>query len=145
MEKRYDLYGFPVTVAFGAGLVRIHNDRFLKQAVDSDPVQSVAKLVQWVKADHAAYTGQDLAIGDDSVAVEIWGHLYFEYFLLKYRRLLRIILFFGLYGRLCRSCVVIDCGERGKDPNRRFWDYLARHRGRMAKWVTQSGPSLHRR
>lgn len=137
LDKRYDVFGFPVTVAFEAGLVRIRNDRFLRQSVDRHPERSVDALVRSVKADYAANAGRELAIGDDSFVVEIWGHLYADHFLVKYRRVLRIVFPFGLYGRFRRSCAVIDCGERGKDPNRRLWDYLARYRGLMARWATR--------
>ncbi|WP_257667820.1 hypothetical protein [Parapedobacter tibetensis] len=137
MEKYYSIGGNQVKVIFNDGLVGIVNDMALKQAVDMQPEESVDLLVVWIKEDYLLEKGEPLVITDNSFVVEIWGHVYVDYFLLKYKTLLRVILAFGLYARFCKSCEVIDCGERGKDPNRRLWDALAPYRKAIAKWKFQ--------
>ncbi|MFB2120096.1 hypothetical protein [Parapedobacter sp. 2B3] len=124
MEKQYLLDGLPVQVTFADGLVRIVNDQPFKQAVTGQPEGNTTALVAKIKSDYKASFGNGLAIGDDSFVMEILGHLYFDYLLLRYKSLLRFICVFGLYDRFCRSCRVIDCGERGKDPNRWLWNKL---------------------
>lgn len=133
MEKQYTLGGFPVHVALKEGLVHIVNDGRFRQALVGRSERTTSILVALIKADHEVTFGRDLDIGDDSFAVEIWGHLYADYLLRKYSRLLRHVLVFGLYGRFRRSCEVIDCGERGKDPNRWLWNILMPFRKMLAR------------
>ncbi len=133
MEKQYTLDGVSVRVTFVKGLVRIVNDMPFKQAVVGQPEKITTALVAEIKADYEAVFGSALAIPDDSFVVEILGHLYFDYLLLKYRRILKFICRFGLYDRFCASCKVIDCGEYGKDPNRWVWDKLVPFRKTLAK------------
>ncbi len=138
MKKRYTLNGNQVEVFFNEGLIGITNDAALKRLVQANPEESVELLVRQINKDYRVYHGRALAITDDSFIVEIWGHIYFEHFLLKYRKLLQSILFFGLYQRLCKSCEVIDCGEKGKDPNRKVWDILSRYKKQFAKWLPKT-------
>ncbi len=135
MNKSYVLYGHSIYADIERGLVRIHNDVGIKHAIGIHPVQSMERLVSWIQDEHLNTHGRTLVIGRDSFVMEIWGHLYFEYFLLKYRLLSHIIFPFGLYKRFRKSCEVIDCGERGKDPNRWIWDRLARYRRRISRWM----------
>ncbi|RQP17178.1 MAG: hypothetical protein EAS52_09540 [Parapedobacter sp.] len=139
MERRYKVGGYEVIVELNEGLVRIVNNDAFKHAVAVQSTNSVASLIGSIQADYITGYGTSLAIGDNSFAVEIWGHLYFEYFLLKYNKLLRIIFLFGLYKRFLRSCQVFDCGEAGKDPNRWVWDRLARYRRTIESWL----PKIH--
>ncbi|WP_353129785.1 hypothetical protein [Parapedobacter pyrenivorans] len=122
MEKQYVLYGVPVRVRMDEGLVGIVNDPALRRLLASQPKAATRALVSRIKADYETTYNRTLAIADTSFIVEIWGHLYFEYCLLKYSSLCRIIFPFGLYRRFLRSCEIIDCGEQGIDPNRRLWD-----------------------
>jgi len=124
MEKQYLFDGLMVQVTLVDGLVRIVNDLPFKQAIVRQPEGNTTALVAKIKSDYEAFFGNGLAIDNDSFVVEILGHLYFDYLLLRYRRVLRPICIFGLYDRFCRSCSVIDCGERGKDPNRWLWNKL---------------------
>lgn len=135
MKRRYEVEGYWITVNMKQGLVGITNDNAFKHAVANQPIPSVTSLIGSIQADYSMLYGTALAIGQDSFAVEIWGHLYFEYFLLKYSKLMRIIFLFGLYNRFLRSCQVFDCGERGKDPNRWLWDRLARYRRKIETWL----------
>lgn len=135
MKRRYEIDGYEVIVDIQEQLVCITNDNAFKFAIAAQPVRSVAYLISSLRADYTAAYGTALAIGDDSFAVEIWGHLYAEYCLLKYKRVLRLIFLFGLYDRFLRSCQVFDCGARGKDPNRWIWDRLARYRHKIESWL----------
>lgn len=133
MEKQYFLNDFQVHVAFADGIIRITNNRALKLAIQAHPEKSVDLLVRSIQEDYLLHNNKMLLVTSDSLVVEIWGHIYFEYFLLRYNKLLQFILIFGLYGRFRKSCEVIDCGELGKDPNRRLWDVLTPYRRTIAK------------
>src|SRR5690606_64513 len=117
MEKQYLLSGLPVRVEIAVGLVRIVNDRSLRRVVVEQPCSATMALVGRIQADYETTFDMELGITDDSFVVEIWGHLYCDYLLLKYKRILKVILVFGLYERFRQSCKVIDCGEPEKDPN----------------------------
>jgi len=131
MKRQYTLYNQPVEVDLEEGLVRISNNGCLARLMVTQHERSTASLVDLIQADHLAQYGRGLEISTDSLVMEIWGHIYFGYILLKYKKLMRFIFLFGLYNRFLRSCVVIDCGEQGKDPNRKLWDLLTPFRN----WV----------
>lgn len=135
MTLRYEIDGHEVIVNIHEQLACITNDDAFKSAIASQPVQSVAFLIKSLQVDYARVYGSALAIEDDSFAAEIWGHLYAEYYLLKYKNALRFVFPFGLYDRFLRSCRVFDCGARGKDPNRWVWDRLARYRHKIEGWL----------
>lgn len=127
------LYGLPVRVEIKDGMVHIVNDPSLRRVVVEQPSVATAALVDEIRADYKATFDKGLAIADNSFIVEIWGHLYCDYLLLKYTKMLKVILIFGLYDRLYRSCRVIDCGEGGKDPNRWLWDKLVVFRAMLGR------------
>lgn len=124
MERQYRLDGLAVSVEIRKGLVCIVNDESFRCMLDRQLQMATTTPVAGIRTDHQTLVGRDLAIPDDSIIVEIWGHVYADYLLLKYSRILKYLLIFGLYARLRRSCAVIDCGERGKDPNRWVWNKL---------------------
>lgn len=141
MKKQYLLYGLPVRIELGDGMVHIVNDPSLRRVVVGRPFQATSALVGGIRADYQATFNKELAIADDSFIVEIWGHLYCDYLLLKYSKLLKVILVFGLYNRLYRSCRVIDCGEDGKDPNRWLWDKLVVFQTMLGRRLSKIGLS----
>jgi len=138
MNKTYLLYGYAIAVVIDKGLVRITNDEALKSVAAVQPLVFAERLVDLIQADYRGAYGETLAIGRLSLIVEIVGHLYVEYCLLKYSMLFRIIFPFGLYNRFRRSCEVIDCGERRRDPNRWFWDRLVPLRGWLGKRLAKA-------
>lgn len=124
MDKTYVLYSYAITAVIDKGLVRITNDNALKSVAAVQPLAFAERLIDLIQADYRRAYGKALAIDPLSFIVEIWGHMYFEYCLLEYSMLFRILFPFGLYNRFLRSCKVIDCGEWGRDPNRWLWDRL---------------------
>lgn len=135
------LYGLPVRIEIGDGMVHIVNDLSLRRVVVGQPLAATSALVGRIRADYQTTFDKELAITDDSFIVEIWGHLYCDYLLLKYSKILKVILMFGLYNRLYRSCRVIDCGEEGKDPNRWLFDKLVAFRIVLGRRLANIGLS----
>ncbi|WP_262246656.1 hypothetical protein [Parapedobacter soli] len=133
LEKQYTPGGLPIRVEIADGMVRIVSDRPLKQTVVAQPEAATSTLIAEIKADYKVAFGKHIDIQDDSFIVEIWGHLYADYLLLKYSKILRYIFMFGLYARFRRSCETIDCGEYEKDPNRWLWNKLVPFRQLLAR------------
>jgi hypothetical protein len=59
--------------------------------------------------------------------VEIWGHLYASQFANALKTHIDLALTEKLAGLITRRSDTIDCGEASIDPNRKFWDMLARY------------------
>ena len=124
MQRTFEYNTGKIEVAFGRGVVRVDNDRALWVYIHLDPYSNTRRLVTWIKQIYASAFDEDLRISDNSLAMEIWGHIYFEQFLLRNPKLGRVLFPFGLYQRLVTSCEAVDCGESSKDGNRWLWDVL---------------------
>lgn len=127
MKKNYTLNEHRLQVRFGDGAVHIRNDKALWDFVDEHPRESVALLVRYIKQEYLAHAGKELQVSDNSLLLEIWGHLYYEYYVLKLRRFLNFRCFDRLALKLVKPSKSIDCGEKGKDSNRWLWDMFARY------------------
>lgn len=112
-------------MAIDAGLVSIHCDAQLWQLVDRRKRSDFRVLVHAIYQSHRAQYGKELRISERSFLLEIYGHIYADYYLLRYARFFRALLPSRVYDRLLRSCEDIDCGDRQRDPNRIFWDILS--------------------
>ncbi len=125
MQKTIRLEGRELTVIFGQSVVRIENNEELLTYIGGNPRTRTQQLVEAIQEIYSENYGSRLAITDNSFIVEIWGHTYFEYSMLRNERLGRFLFPFGLYRRLVDSCKVIDCGEAHIDGNRWLWDLLS--------------------
>lgn len=125
MEKVYDIVGLPVTVAFKLGLVSIVCDTHLWQLADRRQRSNFTQLVNRIYRDHQAQFAVPLSIRKRSFLLEIQGHIYADYYLLRYASFFRFLFGKRLYTRFLQSCEEIDCGDRSNDPNRWFWDWIS--------------------
>lgn len=132
MKKVYTINNCQVNVTFGNGTVHIYNDKAFWECVQHDPKGTVAELVNKIKTAYLHHKGQTLRISDRSLVVEIWGHLYYEYYVLRLRRMLNANWFDRLSIKLLKPSESIDCGEQGKDSNRWIWDVLSHGHGFIA-------------
>lgn len=115
---------FEITLSYGSGIIHIINNIDLWRFFDADVVIRTQWLINAIQQDYLALFGKPLEIRNRSFAVEIWGHLYAEYYLLKISR------FFGKIAPkklqyLIQRSASIDCGEKNIDNNRFLWDFLA--------------------
>lgn len=124
-HKTYTFHTIPIQVVFEEGIIRITNNAYLWMLFDEDIIGRTVLLVHAIKRDYHAYYGKPLAIKDKSLGLEIWGHLYYEVFILSVCKLLRLNKYARRVKNLLKSAQIIDCGERNKDSNRRLWDILA--------------------
>jgi hypothetical protein len=124
-EKIYTFQYTSIQVIFEEGIIRITNNLQLWIFFDQHIVERTAGLVSMIKQDYREFFGQPLAISNRSLGLEIWGHLYYEVFILSICKLLRLNGNSPRVKILLKSSQIIDCGERHKDSNRKLWDFLA--------------------
>jgi len=125
MEKEYVLNGFIIKVNMEEGIVRIGNDTQLWGMLNNNRLVNSRLLVQQIADDYAACFGKPLEISAESLIVEIWGHVYIDYFSRSLNDWLKLQPVAALAEKIAGYCSVIDCGESGKDSNRFVWDMLS--------------------
>ncbi len=141
MQKNIRLEGRELVTIFGQGVVRIESSENLWAYITEKPPEHTKRLIERIQEIYAGNFGSRLDISDNSFIMEIWGHLYFEFFLLRNERLGRFLFPFGLYNRLVRSCEAIDCGEADIDGNRWLWDVLGLFVPLLSRIIPRSSPS----
>lgn len=124
MDKTYQFRELYITITIEEGIVRIKNDVALWLFVSKDIKERTDWLIDCMLIDYATEIGKPLKIHSRSIAIEIWGHLYYEYFILLICHYLAINPSIKRIKRLLRSSEIIDCGEKCKDSNRFLWDFL---------------------
>jgi hypothetical protein len=124
MQRRFEYEGGEFAVDFFEGVTKIENNETLWAYVNADPPRTTRALVDWMQSVYKELFGKPLQISDNSFIMEIWGHIYFEHFLLRHEGFGKILFPFGLYKRLVASCEAVDCGESHIDNNRWLWDLL---------------------
>lgn len=87
------------------------------------------KLAQYLKQEHTNQYGTFLNISDESLAIEIIGHVYIGNFADILKNIPRVpkiapIIVERAY-RITDHTDIIDCGEKEVDSNRWVWDKLA--------------------
>jgi hypothetical protein len=117
-----------VTVQFEDRSIHITNNKSLWTLLGEDIESRTAAFAAWIKAQYYGFFGKELDITTDSLIVEIWGHVYFEYYVLAIKELLKLKLIEGFLESILEPSEVIDCGESGLDNNRKLWDMLAPHK-----------------
>lgn len=125
-----------IKVKLGENTIHINNkEDALNKWIAADPETATDRLVEAVKAAFFRENRRHLEISDDSLAVEIWGHIYFEKFVDYIDDLVKLKLVRKLVFPVRKICATIDCGEAGHDSNRWFWDLLAPFKSRIGKWL----------
>ncbi len=141
MQKTLRLGGRELIVIFGQGVVRIESSEDLWDYIRENPPGRTKRLVKKIQEIYEGNFGSRLDISEKSFIMEIWGHLYFEFFLLRNPGIGRFMFPFGLYSRLVRSCEAIDCGEADIDGNRWLWDVLGLFVPLLSRILPQKRPS----
>lgn len=136
MRKReYRYEQIAVEVLFENRSVHIINNKDLWTLLENDTETRTMVLVTWIKEQYRFFFDKELEITEDSLAVELWGHVYFEYYILAVKELIRLQLIENFLERILKVSEVIDCGESGFDNNRKLWDMLAPHKSFILKML----------
>lgn len=125
MEEMIRIGEQNIRVAFDEHAVHITNEESLQNLLEAGGAAAIETLVQTVKQQFRQLWKRELDISDDSLAVEIWGHVYCGHLAETLDNLVSLQLITKLTDKVIGYCAVIDCGESGNDNNRLFWDMLA--------------------
>lgn len=111
-----------ITCSFEKGVIRIDNDKALKDLILKGGKKAVMELSTSLKERYKAIFGSSIRIRDRSLACEIYYHHRLNE---RYRRSQ------AKYGPkriskwMLRHMRVIDCGELKEDNNRLIWDFVS--------------------
>ena len=128
-EKSYKLSGHHLLVEFQPQLIRIKKPRAIKKFLSEDIELRSEILVNYIKQDYFLIIGKELDIANDSIIIEIWGHVYASYFARAMKNLIKLKLVENVADCIINRSETIDCGENEIDSNRKFWDLLANFKG----------------
>lgn len=138
MEKTYELNGFSLPVVFKDQVVQIEGSEELQHFLSEDIDNRTLVLVTFIKSDYLLLTGNALEIEDDSLIVEIWGHVYASHFAEAFKNLVQMKLIEQMADFVIQRADTIDCGEKDKDSNRVFWDVLSNFKGLILGFLPNS-------
>lgn len=125
MNKIYKLDNCSIKVSVEEGIIRLKSDKDLWVYLDIDVVPQTIKLIRLIKTDYKTEFGKPLKITDQSLMVEIWAHVYCDYFGLLIHRNTKIKWIQDIVLKGIERAEIIDCGERKLDSNRWVWDFLS--------------------
>ncbi len=128
-EKQYELNDCKLTVLFDKKLIRIADPESLKEFLSNDIEVRSEVLVNAIKMDYLKLFNVALAVSNDSMIVEIWGHVYASYFARAIKGLIKMKLIEEVADFIINRSDTIDCGESEIDLNRKFWDLFANFKG----------------
>jgi hypothetical protein len=134
-EKQYDLNNCRLIVHFDHRLVRIAGPNALQKFLSKDIETRSEVLVNAIKMDYLLLFDHELAVSNDSMIVEIWGHVYASYFAKAMKNLIKLKLVEGFADFIINRSDTIDCGEDEIDHNRKFWDILATFKGIILTFI----------
>ena len=127
-----------IEVFFEEHSIHIVNNQELWQLIGTAPEATTTALVKFIFVEFARLYNREFDVHPDSLIVEIWGHVYFEYMALILGNLVKLKLITLVMDKLIAYCEVIDCGERGYDNNRSLWDMLAPFTSLIAEWLPEN-------
>lgn len=134
-EKIYKLNGHLLLVEFDNQLIRIKKPRALKKFLSEDIEYRSEVLANYIKQDYFLIFNRELEITNDSLKVEIWGHVYASYFATGIKNLIKLKLVENAADFIINRSETIDCGENEVDSNRKFWDVLANLKGMIITFL----------
>ncbi|KQC01449.1 hypothetical protein [Pedobacter sp. Hv1] len=128
-EKVYELNGCKLVVVFATQLVSIKEPKALKKYLSKDIDARSTVFVSQIKQDYLNFIGESLSITNDSMVIEIWGHVYASHLAKAARNLVQLQLIESFADFVIKRSDTIECGESEIDSNRVFWDVLANFKG----------------
>ena len=125
MKKDITIRDKAITVLFHCNRIGIISNEALFELVKKLPEAAMEEFISAVKKEYYDNYNKDFNVSDDSIAVEIWGHIFAEQFADTIKSLTNIKLIDSLAERINTHCEIINIGEREHDNNRFVWDGLA--------------------
>lgn len=138
MDKVYGLRNCDIKVCLDDGLIRVYSDKGLWRYLDGGVRVRTLELVKFIKTDYQKEFNKGLKISDNSFMVEIWAHVYSDYFGLLLKRNLKIKWIQNLIQKGIERAEIIDCGEEMFDTNRWVWDFLAHFKSIISMFLPKN-------
>lgn len=113
--------------------VKISNSDALSAILAQNAEAATDKLVAGIKNEYFQLFNTDFDVSDNSMAVEIWAHIYAEKFAEAVKNFSSIDFVDKVAEKIIHHAEVIDIGESGHDDNRFVWDALAVFKSAIAK------------
>ncbi len=129
MEKTYKLNGHELLVVFHEQIIQLKKPKVLQQFLAADIALRSEVLVNYVKQDYFLLFGKELKVSNDSMIIEIWGHVFASHFAKALKNLIHLKLIEDVADFILKKSDIIDCGEVEVDLNRKFWDLLSNFKG----------------
>lgn len=137
MKKEYYIEGYTILVSFEPKMIHIINDIQLEKLLSENLVKNAMQLVTLIKKDYIEEYHRDLQVSDSSMLIEIWGHVYFEYFTVLLTRIFPTDITDKIAEWVIGHCAVIDSGEKYEDTDRKFWDILVPFRDMIGELLSK--------
>lgn len=104
--------------------VRVRNDQTLVDFLNDPQTRGSLLIAEYARALYEKKFGKPLGITQDSLAVEILGHVFVDKLAVALEQL-KIKAADSFLDMVRLRMEVIDCGEADIDNNRRVWDVLS--------------------
>lgn len=137
MEKHYELNGCQLIVFFEQRLIKIASPKALKKFLSKDIAARSEVLANMIKMDYAIFFNRELDISNNSMIIEIWGHVYASYFAIALKNLIQLKLIEKAADFILKRSDTIDCGESEIDQNRKFWDVIANFKDIILRFLPE--------
>lgn len=125
MVTQLSVHGKNISVELVAHVVRVATDNQLTGLLQQNAKAATEELVARIKAEYKNMFHVPLMITNQSMMVEIWGHVYADEFAIWIKRRIFFPFFQKVTNFVIYHAEVIDIGERAYDSNRFLWDALA--------------------
>lgn len=132
METTINVLGRNVKLTMTQHKIKLVNDAELAALLSQQMEASTDALVSAMKAAFKQQNAKEFDVSDNSIAVEIWGHVYAESFAETVKNLSPFGFIDSIADKVIFHCEVIDIGEADRDNNRFIWDRLASFKSKIA-------------
>ena len=125
MDRVYKLDNCSIKVNIEEGIIHLKSDKYLWIYLDIEVVKQTEKLINVIKTDYKIQFNRSLKISNKSLIIEVWAHVYCDYYGLLMHRNIKIKWVQKIVKKGIERAAIIDCGERKIDSNRWVWDFLS--------------------
>lgn len=122
-----------ILVQFKQHAIKIYNNDELSKLLSNDVETVTNDLANRIKIEYYKLFNIEFNVSNDSIAVEIWAHVYAEKFAEALKDFSSIKLVDAFAEKIIQHADEIDIGEKGHDDNRFVWDGLQAFRHAIAK------------
>lgn len=125
MYSNINIQNSNISVLLHKNRIGIVNNDQLAALVSGIGNNTTEELVSAIKKEYSRLFNKEFNVSDDSIVVEIWGHIYADKFADAVKSISPIKLVDELADKISARCEMINIGEKGYDSNRFVWDLLA--------------------